>query len=103
MKSKSLVNRHNPQKRIACANGFCKRRWIKNATSAEAVGLLSDNIKLAEEVLYINFRRHSQGTLEAKDGERDIPLVDASVWVHKHVNLSFANVSLKFGLCLLET
>ena len=42
-------------------------------------------------------------TLEAKGGERDIPLVDASVWVHKHVNLSFTNVSLRFGLCLLET
>ena len=65
--------------------------------------MLNDNIKLTGEVLYINLRRHSQRALEAKDGERDIPLVDASVWVHKHVNLSFTNVSLRFGLYLLKT
>jgi len=71
--------------------------------SSEAVGLLTDVIKLYEEVPYIKLRCHSWQTLQAKDSERKIPLVDASVWAAKHINLSLTNVSLRFGLCLLET
>jgi hypothetical protein len=65
--------------------------------------LLTDDVKLYEEVPYIKLRGHPWRTLNAKGSERDIPLVGASVWAAKHVNLSFTNVSLKFGLCLLET
>ena len=32
-------------------------------------------------------------TSEAKGSERDIPLVNSSVWVHKHFNRSFINKS----------
>ena len=74
--------------------GFARGVEQKNAASAETVGLLTDDIKLDEEVFYIKPRRHSWRTLEAKGSERGIPLVAASVWVHKHVNLSFIN--LKF-------
>ena len=71
--------------------------------SSEAVGLLTDVIKLYEEVPYIKLGCHPWRTLKAKGSKRDIPLVGASVWAAKYVNLSFTNVSLKFGLCLLET
>ena len=75
----------------------------RNAASSEAIGSLADDRKLYEEVPYIKIRCHPWRTLKAKGSERDIPLVGASVWAAKHVNLSFTNVSLKFGLCLLET
>ena len=65
--------------------------------------MLTDYIKLDEDVLYIKLKRHSWRTLEAKGSERDILLVDAYVWLHKHVNLSFTDVCLRFVLCLLET
>ena len=72
-------------------------------TSSEAVGSLTDDRKLYEEVPYIKIRCHPWRTLKAKGSERDIPLVGASVWAAKHINLSLTNVSLRFGLCLLET
>ena len=56
--------------------------------------MLTDDIKLDEELLYIKLRRHSWRTLEAKGSERDIPLVDALVWVGKHLNLSIINKSI---------
>ena len=65
--------------------------------------MLTDDIKLYEEAPYIKLRGHPWRTLKAKDIERDIPLVGASVWAAKHINLSLTNVSLRFGLCLLET
>ena len=65
--------------------------------------MLTDDIKFCEEVRYIKLRSHPWRTLKAKGSERDIPLVGASVWAAKHVNLSFTDVSLKFELCLLET
>ena len=55
----------------------------------------TDDIKLDEEVLYIKLRRHSWRALEAKGSERDFPLFDASIWVHKHVILSFINKSVE--------
>ena len=64
---------------------------------------MADDRKLYEEVPYFKLRCHSWQTLKAKDSEREIHLVGASVWAAKHVNLSFNNVSIKFGLCLLET
>ena len=103
LRSKSLINRHNPRNRIARANGFCKRRLIKSAASSQAVGLLTDNVKLYEEVPYIKLRSHPWETLKAKGSQRGTPLVGASVWAAKHENLSFTAVSLKLGLCLLET
>ena len=57
--------------------------------------MLTDDIKLDEELLYIKLRRHSWRTLEAKGSERDIPLVDALVWVDKHLNLSFIHKSIE--------
>ena len=65
--------------------------------------MLTDDIKLYEEVPYILIRYHLWRTQKAKDSEREIPLVGASVWAAKHINLSLTNVSLRFGLCLLET
>ena len=50
--------------------------------------MLTDDIKLDDELLYIKLRRYSWQALKAEGSERDIPLVDASLWVHKHVNLS---------------
>ena len=64
---------------------------------------MTDDIKRDDEVHYIKLSCHPWRTLKAKGSERDIPLVGASVWAAKHLNLSFTNVSLKFGLCLLET
>ena len=64
---------------------------------------MADDRKLYEEVPYVKLSCHPWRTLKAKGSERDIPLVGASVWAAKHVNLSFNNVSKKFGLCLLET
>ena len=65
--------------------------------------MLTDDIKLYEEVPYIKLRRRPWRTLKAKGSERVIPVVGASVWAAKHINLSLTNVSLRFGLCLLET
>ena len=76
---------------------------MKNAPLSEAVGLLTDDTTLYEEVPYIKIRYHLWRTLKAKGSEKDILLFGASVWAAKHVNLSLTNVSLRFGLCLLET
>ena len=65
--------------------------------------MLTDDIKLFEEVPYLKLKCHSWRTLKAKRSERDIPLVGASGWAEKHINLSLTNVSLRFVLCLLET
>ena len=65
--------------------------------------MLTDDIELYAEVPYVKIRCHPWRTLKAKDSEREIPLVGASVWAAKHVNLSLTNVSLRFGLCLLKT
>ena len=65
--------------------------------------MFTDDIKLYEEVPYIKIRCHPWRTLRAKGSEKDILLVGASVWAAKHINLSLTNVSLRFGLCLLET
>ena len=54
---------------------------------------MTDDIKLDEEVLYIKHRCHSWRTLKAKGFERDVPLVDVSVWVQKLVSISFINKS----------
>ena len=76
---------------------------MKKRASSEAIGLLTDYVKLYEEMPYIELGEHPWRTLKAKGSERDIPLIGTYVWVHKHVNLSFTNVSLSFGLCLRET
>ena len=54
---------------------------------------MADDRKLYEEVPYVKLSCHPWRTLKAKGSERDIPLVGASVWAAKHVNLSFTNVS----------
>ena len=65
--------------------------------------MLTDNKKLYEEVPYILIRYHLWRTQKAKGSERDIPLVGASVWAAKHINLSLTNVPLMFELCLFKT
>ena len=68
-----------------------EKRWLVSLISdtgmrlAEAVGLLTSDIKLEEEIPYIKLRRHPWRSLKTKGSERDIPLVGASLWAAKRV------------------
>jgi integrase len=68
-----------------------EKRWLVLLISdtgmrlAEAVGLLTDDIKLDEEVPYIKLRQHPWRSLKTKGSERDIPLVGASLWAAKRI------------------
>jgi len=68
-----------------------EKRWLVSLISdtgmrlAEAVGLLTSDIKLEEGIPYIKLRRHPWRSLKTKGSERDIPLVGASLWAAKRV------------------
>ena len=52
---------------------------------AEAVGLLTSDIKLEEKIPHIKLRRHPWRNLKTKSSERDIPLVGASLWAAQQI------------------
>jgi Phage integrase family. len=68
-----------------------EKRWLVSLISdtgmrlAEAAGLLTNDIKLEEEIPHIKLRRHPWRSLKTKGSERDIPLVGASLWAAKRV------------------
>ena len=68
-----------------------EKRWLVSLISdtgmrlAEAVGLLTDDIKLDEEVPHIKLKRHPWRSLKTKGSEREIPLVGASLWAAKRI------------------
>ena len=74
-----------------CMSVDDEKRWLVSLISdtgmrlAEAVGLLTSDIKLEEKIPHIKLRRHPWRNLKTKSSERDIPLVGASLWAAQQI------------------
>ena len=69
-------------------------RWLVALLSdtgmrlSEALGLKIEDIKLNEEIPYINLIPNSVRKLKSKSSERQIPLVGASMWAANQISLN---------------
>ena len=55
---------------------------------SEALGLKVSDIKLDEEIPYLNITPNSARRLKTKSSERQIPLVGSSLWAAKQIHLN---------------
>ena len=55
---------------------------------SEALGLKVSDIKLDEEIPYLNITPNSARRLKTKSSERQIPLVESSLWAAKQIHLN---------------
>ncbi len=75
-------------------------RWLVALISdtgvrlAEAAGLNVDDIKLHEDIPYVDIRPHSWRSLKTKGSQRQVPLVGASLWAAQRIK---ANASSCFA------
>ena len=90
-KRPAIPTEANRQIQKECMSIDDEKRWLVSLISdtgmrlAEAAGLLTSDIKLEEEILYVKLRRHPWRSLKTRGSERDIPLVGASLWAAKRV------------------
>ena len=61
---------------------------------AEAAGLHVDNIKLDEDIPYVDIKPHPWRSLKARGSQRQVPLVGASLWAAQRIK---ANASSCFA------
>ena len=59
---------------------------------SEALGLKIEDIKLNEEIPFINIMPNSVRKLKTKSSKRQIPLVGASMWAANQISLNVKNV-----------
>ena len=52
---------------------------------AEAAGLHMDDIKLDEDIPYVDIKPHPWRSLKTKDSGRQVPLVGASLWAAQRI------------------
>ena len=75
-------------------------RWLVALISdtgmrlAEAAGLHMDDLKLDEDMPYVEIRPHSWRSLKTKGSQRQVPLVGASLWAAQRIK---ANALSCFG------
>ena len=75
-------------------------RWLVALISdtgmrlAEAAGLHMDDLKLDEDMPYVEIRPHSWRSLKTKGSQRQVPLVGASLWAAQRIR---ANASSCFA------
>ena len=84
----------------ACYNIDDDIRWLVALISdtgmrlAEAVGLHVDDLRLDEEVPYVDIKPHPWRPLKTKSSKRQVPLVGASRWAAERIK---ANASSSFA------
>ena len=62
----------------------------------EAVGLLTDDIKLGEGIPYVGVKPHSWRSLKTIDSERNIPLIGSSLWACNRIIASNNDTQFAF-------
>ena len=84
----------------ACYQIDDDRRWLIALISdtgmrlAEAAGLHVDDIKLDEDIPYVDIKPHPWRSLKTKGSQRQVPLVGASLWAAQRIK---ANASSCFA------
>ena len=85
-----------------CMEADDEARWLVALISdtgmrlSEAAGLHIDDIKLDEEVPYIDLKPHTWRSLKTKGSQRQIPLVGASLWAAQRIKETNTNSPYAF-------